>query len=123
MCSRNEDCAKCSTFEGKSLAECKNDGRCEVNVLEVEVVSDITKKTGKNFHIAHNVPMNFPLKSRLLKQISTYLNSLLKCSLFQAQNRVLISCFIGKSENLDSNVLFDRRRRFRHVHSFPFCDK
>ena len=56
MCSRNEDCAKCSTFEGKSLDECKNDGRCEVNVLEVEVVSDITKKTGKNrihhFHIA-----------------------------------------------------------------------
>ena len=82
MCSRNEDCAKCSTFEGKSLAECKNDGRCEVNVLEVEVVSDITKKTGKNVHIAHNVPTNFPLKSRLLKQISMYLNSLLKCSLF-----------------------------------------
>lgn len=45
MCSRNEDCAKCSTFEGKSLDECKKGGRCEVNVLEVEVVSDITKKT------------------------------------------------------------------------------
>ena len=24
--------------------------------------------------------------------------------------------------NLDSSVLFDRSRRFRRVHSFPFCD-
>lgn len=47
MCSRNEKCALCSTFEGKSLDECKQSGECEANVLEVQVVDDIKTKTGK----------------------------------------------------------------------------
>ena len=47
MCKRNEDCALCSMFEGKSLGECKTAKRCEDNVLEVEVVADIKTKTGK----------------------------------------------------------------------------
>ena len=46
MCSRNGDCALCSTFEGKSLEECKKLGRCEANALEVKVVDDIKTKTG-----------------------------------------------------------------------------
>lgn len=46
MCSRNEKCALCSTFEGKSLEECKQGGSCEANVLEVQVVDDIKTKTG-----------------------------------------------------------------------------
>lgn len=48
MCTRNVDCALCSTFQGKSLKECKQSGKCEENVLEVQIVDDIKKKTGKN---------------------------------------------------------------------------
>ena len=47
MCKRNEKCALCATFRGKSLDECKKEEKCEVNVLEVQVVDDITEKTGK----------------------------------------------------------------------------
>ena len=50
MCKRNDDCALCSTFQGKSLDECKKAKRCEENVLEVEIVDDIKKKTGKKWN-------------------------------------------------------------------------
>ena len=49
MCSRNEDCALCSTFEGQSLDQCKQSKRCEANVLEVQVVDDIKTKTGEDY--------------------------------------------------------------------------
>lgn len=48
MCSRNEDCALCATFEGQSLEQCKKINRCEANVLEVQVVDNIEKKTGED---------------------------------------------------------------------------
>ena len=48
MCKRNEDCALCATFQGKSLDECKKEKRCEESVLEVQIVDDIKAKTGKN---------------------------------------------------------------------------
>ena len=47
MCKRNEKCALCSTFRGKSLDECEKEGKCEANVQEVQVVEDIKEKTGK----------------------------------------------------------------------------
>lgn len=47
MCKRNADCVLCSTFRGKSLDECKKEKKCEENVLEVQIVDDIKKKTGK----------------------------------------------------------------------------
>lgn len=50
MCSRNEKCALCSTFEGKSLEECKQSGVCEANVLEVQVVDDIKTKTDEGLY-------------------------------------------------------------------------
>lgn len=50
MCSRNEDCALCATFEGKSLDECKRIERCEANVLEVQVVDNIKTKTDEGLY-------------------------------------------------------------------------
>lgn len=50
MCKRNDDCALCSTFQGKSLDECKKAKRCEENVLEVEIVDDIKKKTDEGLY-------------------------------------------------------------------------
>ncbi|XP_029179548.2 integrin beta-1 [Acropora millepora] len=50
MCTRNVDCALCSTFQGKSLKECKQSGKCEENVLEVQIVDDIKKKTDEGLY-------------------------------------------------------------------------
>lgn len=50
MCSRNEDCALCATFEGQSLEQCKKINRCEANVLEVQVVDNIEKKTDEGLY-------------------------------------------------------------------------
>lgn len=50
MCKRNADCVLCSTFRGKSLDECKQEKKCEENVLEVQIVDDIKKKTDEGLY-------------------------------------------------------------------------